>query len=121
VTFVQLSPVLPEGALSFNFFMYRIMGIAREYIDDTNSYTSISHLLWKDPETGYRGIITRVQAFDFLVGNPWCLYIEEPSGMRHYLMPATNDHGIYHVRTVADDIDSDEVIPDPLLDLPEFI
>lgn len=100
--------------------MYRIMGIAREYIDNENPYTSISHLSWKDQETGYRGIITRVEAFDFLVRNPWCLYIEE-NGIKHYLMPATSDRGVYHVRTIAEDIDSDEVVSDPLLELPEFI
>lgn len=99
--------------------MYHIIGIAKEYIDETNPYTSISHLSWKDPETGYRGIITRVEAFDFLVTNPWGLYIQEENGMKHYLMPATSNRGVYHVRTVAEDTDED--IPEPLFALPEFL
>jgi hypothetical protein len=101
--------------------MFRITAIAKENDMDPNPYTAISHLRWRDTETGYTGIITRVEAYDFLVRHPWCLYIQDESGARSYLMPAVTDWGVYHVRTVSQDSDEDEIDADALLSLPEFL
>ena len=100
--------------------MFRIVAIARGFEND-NPYTAMSHLRWRDPETGQTGIISRIEAYQYLKGQPWSLYVEDITGMKHYLMPIESDWGVCHVRTVSEDLDADEQDADPLLSLPEFL
>ncbi len=80
-----------------------------------NPHTAISHLGWKDVNTGEYGKNTRLEIYDFVLSGQKA-YVASASGEIAYLMTAETYYGTKYVKTIPDSTKTDN-----LLELPECI
>jgi hypothetical protein len=91
----------------------KITCIEKDKGNHENPYVAISRMKWKVGSTNETGSSTREQVYDF-VSRGGEVYVKDASGNKAKLEAKVSTKGTKYVKTVADDVKSDN-----LLKLPE--
>jgi hypothetical protein len=82
--------------------------------DHENPFVAISRMSWINESTNETGNHSREDIYDFVVNKGGEAYVKDASGNKAKLVGRTTSKGTKYVKTVADDVKSDN-----LLKLPE--
>lgn len=87
----------------------RITCINKSSGQHENPYTAISSLGWKDENTGETGKSERLKMYEW-IDKGGKAYVKDNNGNIAYLMTAETASGTKYVKTMADDVKSDNLL-----------
>ena len=92
----------------------RITCIKKDSGNHENPYVAISRLSWVNESDNNTGQSSRLEMYDFVVSSGGIAYVTDSKGNRANLIGAISSKGTKYVKTIPDDVTSDN-----LLKLPE--
>ncbi len=88
----------------------KITCIKKDSGNHENPYIAITSLRWKEDGTGNEGESTRLQMYDFVELTKGIAYVIDSRGNKANLIGAISSKGNKYVKTVADDVTSDNLL-----------
>src|SRR5437763_264214 len=88
----------------------RITCITKDNGNHENPYLAIEDLGWINETTSATGRSTRIQMYDYVVNQNGKAYVKDAQDNVAYLIGATSPRGNKYVKTVADDVKSDNLL-----------
>ena len=92
----------------------KIICIKKDNGNHENPYVAITSLKWKEDGTGNEGETSRIKMYEFVEETKGVAYVVDSKGNKANLIGAISSKGNKYVKTIADDVTSDN-----LLKLPE--
>ena len=92
----------------------KITCIKKDGGNHENPYIAISSMSWLNEGSNQVGTSTRLEMYDFVVNKQGVAYVKDAHGNTANLMGAVSPNGKSYVKTIADNVKSDN-----LLKLPE--
>lgn len=99
--------------LNLSIMSVRITCIRKDSGNHENPYVAITSLGWINESTNATNQSTRLQIYDYLIDNG-IAYVTDSNGNKAYLITAVSTKGTKYVKTLPDNVTSDN-----LLKLPE--
>ena len=88
----------------------KISCIKKDNGNHENPYVAISTLRWKEDGTGKEGESSRLQMYDFVEVTKGIAYVIDSRGNKANLIGETSLKGNKYVKTVADNVTSDNLL-----------
>jgi len=87
----------------------KITCIKKSNGDHENPYVAITSMNWINEADSKTGTSTRIEMYDFVNGGGEA-YVKDAVGNKAKLVARTTDKGTKYVKTVADDVKSDNLL-----------
>jgi hypothetical protein len=81
--------------------------------DHENPYIAISTMNWMNENTGATGTSTKIGMYDFVTKDKGIAYVKDSRGNKANLIGAVSPKGNKYVKTVEDDVTSDNPLKLP--------